>query len=335
VLRACLQIDGDSYRMRSHRSRLQTLRAGSTIPPRVGILRIATGEVSRSVKDVNERQRRIIARALAVVWDEQMPADGDEMPSDADQTGVNAVIAGVRMAGKTGTVQLRNASKSGCTRGICALRRPLARVTLTASAAAMVLCATASARMTELGQLPDGARGTCPDSCQAVSHTTAYQVKVGPDRALYRAPANGRIVAWTLALGAPNPQQVAFYTKQLGGPATAAIVVLASEAKLKHRMVAKSPLMTLTPFLGRTVEFPLDMSLPILKGQYVALNVPSWAPILKLEMGLDTSWRSSRPRDACSDATTQTALVGRRTFAVFGCLFFARLTYSAKFIPTP
>ena len=184
--------------------------------------------------------------------------------------------------------------------------------------------------------MEDGVRGSCPENCQAVSRTTGYQAKVGPDRSLFRAPADGRIVAWTVALGNPGPQQTAFFNERLGGAAQAAVVVLEPGERLRHRVVAKAPLEELSPYFGQAVQFPLARSLPIKRGQFVALTVPTWAPALQIGLPGTTSWRSSRGLDRCADTTTQTAMVGRRRTASFRCLYrTARLTYSATFISNP
>lgn len=205
-----------------------------------------------------------------------------------------------------------------------------------AAIAALVLPAASSAKIAELGQLADGVRGACPENCQAVSRTTGYQAKVGPERTLYQAPADGRIVAWTIGLGKPGPKQTAFFTERLGGKSQAAIVVLAPDKKLVRRVVAKAPLQDLTDYFGQVVQFPLERTLPIRKGQFVGLSVPSWAPALQIGLGADTSWRASRAKDTCGDTSTQSALVGARTAVPFACLFkTARLAYSATFIANP
>ena len=205
--------------------------------------------------------------------------------------------------------------------------------------AALALPVAAPAKITELGQLPEGTLGACPVNCQAVSRTTGYQAKVGPDRTLYQAPADGRIVAWTIGLGNPGPKQSAFFAERLGGESTAAIVVLATDKKLVRRAVAKAPLQKLTDYFGSVVQFPLEQTLAIKKGQYVGLSVPSWAPALQLGLGNDSSWRASRSKRLCTDpavTSTQTALLGNRSSGEFGCLYkTTRLTYSATFIPRP
>ena len=205
-----------------------------------------------------------------------------------------------------------------------------------ALAATLAAPAVASAKVSELGAIPEGVRGACPENCQAVSRTTGYQAKVGPDRTLYQAPADGRIVAWTIALGKPGPKQTAFFTERLGGESQAAVVVLSPGKKLVRQVVAKAPLQRLTDYFGQTVQFPLEQTLPIKQGQYVGLSVPSWAPALQVGLASDTSWRASRAAEGCGDTATQSALVGSRASVAFACLFkTARLTYSATFIPSP
>ncbi|MEA2219780.1 MAG: hypothetical protein QOJ35_2406 [Solirubrobacteraceae bacterium] len=216
------------------------------------------------------------------------------------------------------------------------LHGALGSLVAAALVAGAVLPALAAAMPIEIGDLKEGDRGSCPDNCQALTRTTGYQAKVGPDRGLYQAPANGRIVAWSIALGKPGPKQTAFFEERYGGAARAAVVVLDPGTKLSRSVVAKAPLQQLTDYFGQTVQFPLVDTLPIRKGQYVALTVPTWAPALQIGLASDTSWRSSRAETGCLDVTTQFALVGRRTSAFFRCLYkTARLTYSATFIARP
>jgi hypothetical protein len=204
------------------------------------------------------------------------------------------------------------------------------------AAATLVSPAAASAKVTELGELGQDVRGSCPENCQALTRTTGYQAKVGPDRTLYRAPSNGRIVGWSVALGKPGPKQVSYFQERYGGTAKAALVVLDPGKKLSQRVVAKAPLKKLTPYFGQNVQFPLARTLRIRKGQYIALTVPTWAPTLQIGLGSDTSWRSSRAASGCLDLTTQFAMLGSRTAAIFRCLYrTARLTYSATFMSDP
>jgi hypothetical protein len=209
--------------------------------------------------------------------------------------------------------------------------------------ASALLPAVASAKVAELGAMADGTHGSCPGdpavaaSCQALTRTTAYQAKVGPLRELYQAPADGRIVAWTLALGSPSKAQVGVFDKRFG-IAQAAIVVLDPGKKLSRTVVAKGPMTKLDGYIGQTVQFPLTQTLAIKKGQYIGLTVPTWAPVMQLGLGADTSWRSNRDTSGCTDVEVQFALTGSRTSGAFRCLYKSvRLTYSATFVtdPTP
>jgi len=208
------------------------------------------------------------------------------------------------------------------------------------AALTLVLCvataATATAKVTEMGEIAADVRAGCPDQCQALARLTGYQAKVGPDRALYQAPADGRIVAWTIALGEPNTRDTALFQKRFGKVSQAAIVVLDAGRKLSRTVVAKAPLQALNDYFGQTIQFPIVDSLPIRKGQYVALTVPTWAPSLQVGLGPETSWRSSRDAKGCLDTAPQFALLGKRTNALFRCLYKGvRLTYSATFISNP
>jgi hypothetical protein len=216
------------------------------------------------------------------------------------------------------------------------MTRRLLAGALAAAGLAVALPATADARLEEIGKLERGVQGSCPRQCLAIPRTTGYQAKIGPNRGAYLVPRDGRIVAWTLSLGKPGPNQTKFFNERLGGEAQAALAILQPGEKLTHSVVAKSPLEKLTPWFGMYVQFPLEETIPVKKGQLLALSVPTWAPALQVNLGADTSWRSSRERGKCNDTADQSALVGSRESAQFFCLYrTARLTYSATLVSTP
>ena len=215
------------------------------------------------------------------------------------------------------------------------MRRAILVLTLLASTV-LLGAGPARAEIIEVGALEAGVRGSCPQTCLAVSRTTGYQAKVGPDRGLYLVPRDGRIVAWTLALGDPGPTQVRFLDRRLGGEARAALVVLQPGRRLRHRVVRKGPMTRLRRFFGRRVQLPLARTIPVRRGQLLALTVPTWAPVLQVNLGGDTSWRASRPERACDATDRRTALLGTRRVAEFRCLYrTARLTFSATLVPSP
>jgi hypothetical protein len=211
---------------------------------------------------------------------------------------------------------------------------------LTGVVLSLALPAGSLAKLSEVGVIPETTPPTtpsCPTSCLAVTRTTGFQVKVGSTRGLLTAPREGTVVAWTIALGKPNATQVKFFNANEGGTASAAIAVLQPQRKpnLTYKLVAQSPPVQLTPYFGKTAQFPLASTLPVKKGDVLALAVPTWAPALALGFTNETSWRASRPRGQCASTSTQSA---QQTGAIvqYYCLYRqARLTYSATLISTP
>src|SRR3954468_3644611 len=187
---------------------------------------------------------------------------------------------------------------------------------------ASLTAAPAGAKIIELGQTATTTPPSCPSNpCQAVSRTTGYQAKVGTNRGLMAAPADGKIVAWTITLGAPGRRQVKFFNDNYGGAATAGLSILKPGTKLFHRVTGASPLQSLQPYFGTTVQFPLGTALNVKKGYVIGLTVPSWAPALALGMGNDTSWRASRGRGACAEPGTQSAQLDLKDLAQYRCLY--------------
>lgn len=211
---------------------------------------------------------------------------------------------------------------------------------LLALACLLALPAVAPAKVVEIGRANDAEElpePSCPRSpCFAVSRTTGYQAKVGPNRGLLRVPEDGRIVAWTIRLSKPGPRQVTFFNERLGGPPAAGLAILRPGKRLFGRVVAQAPVVPLTDFLGQQVQFPLETSIAVKKNSIVALTVPTWAPALATGLGGDTSWRASRPAGDCDDTSTQTAQTDIRDLAQYRCLYQrVRLSYSATLITDP
>ena len=79
-------------------------------------------------------------------------------------------------------------------------------------------------------------------------------------------PKSGRLVAWTLALGNPGPDQIKFFQDGYGGAAQAQLTVLKPSKGLNYTVVAQSPLKLLQPYFGTTAQFPLVRSISVHKG---------------------------------------------------------------------
>ena len=216
------------------------------------------------------------------------------------------------------------------------LRAP--RPILVAACVALTCAAApsaASARIVEVGQAPTEAVPTCPASpCLAVSRTTGYQAKVVDSRAHYVIPADGKIVAFSIRLGAPNRRQINFFEDNFG-KASAGLSVIRRGERLFGRIVAASPVYQLGDYFGQTVQFPLDRALAVEKGNIIGLTVPTWAPALSTLTEDGSSWRASRGLKACDDTDRQTAQTSIGALTQYRCLYRARLTYTATLITNP
>ena len=206
----------------------------------------------------------------------------------------------------------------------------------------LALPAVAPAKLSEVGVIGvtnPVTVASCPASpCLAVSRTTGFQVKVATVRNPMGVPRSGTIVAWTITLGKPNATQVKFFNANEGGPSEAGISIVRAvrNAKLTYKLIAQSPMVKLEPYFGKTAQFALETTIPVKKGDVVALTVPSWAPALALGFGNDTSWRASRPKGGCTSTSSQTTQTTVGSSTQYYCLYqTARLTYSATLVSTP
>jgi hypothetical protein len=213
---------------------------------------------------------------------------------------------------------------------------------LASIALVLVLPAVAPATIAEVGVIGTTTPATvpsCPASpCLAVSRTTGFQVKVATNTTLMDAPKAGSVVAWTITLGKPNATQIKFFNANEGGAAEAGIAVLRAEKKpnLTYKLIASSPTVKLEKYFGKTVQFPLETTIKVRKGDIIALTVPTWAPSLALGFGKDTSWRASREKKQCSSTSSQSTQTSIGSAVQYFCLYqTARLTYSATLISTP
>lgn len=206
--------------------------------------------------------------------------------------------------------------------------------------AALTVPVGASAMLADVGviagetTLPEPA---CPAKpCLAISRTTGYQVKVGDVRDTHVVQQDGRIVAWTIKLSRPGTKQIAFFEKNLGGASTAQLTVLRVGNKLHARILAQGDPQLLKPYFGQTVQFALEKSIPVKKGNIIGLSVPTWAPALAINQAGTVSWRASRGKGTCNDFSRPTAQTGVNTLTRFFCLYrTARLTYSATIVTDP
>jgi hypothetical protein len=212
--------------------------------------------------------------------------------------------------------------------------------------AALAAPTAAEARVIELGGAgTPPAASNCPDDpCVAAYQVTAYQGRSGDLRNPFVVPRVGKIVAFSVSLGALTPAQVTFFDGRFGqDPQVRLSILRRSERKGKrgnHRLMAQTKVYDVSAFLGSTPTFALDKPLRVGKGTRVAITVPTWAPLLDtVDLPRSNWWRSSRAKDECGKddkLSPPSAHQDVGEIVDYGCTYFnSRLLYSATYIPDP
>jgi hypothetical protein len=156
--------------------------------------------------------------------------------------------------------------------------------------------------------------------------TTLFPAKDGGVVYPTRVAQNGKLVAWSLRLGilkdtrrclkygyksqggkrvrvcltSDDFLEKTYFDKNFGRGSRARLVVLrvskGATGTFPRKVVALGPEVRLEPWFGKSPTFALDRSIPVLKGDIIALSVPTYAPVLPIvSSGTTDNWRSSRP----------------------------------------
>jgi hypothetical protein len=201
--------------------------------------------------------------------------------------------------------------------------------------AAVMACGLASAALASVVQITNtGAVDppSCPaNPCAVISRTTAMQVVDSGVPGPFVIKHRGRIVSWSVTLALPSPSQIHFFDANEGGTARAALAVLRRAHGSDYELIAQSPVVHLQPYFGRTARLKLAAWIPVVKGDIVALTVPTWLPALALSYPNGTSWRASRSASRCTDVARQTMQTVIGSDAGYDCLYqTALITYAAS-----
>jgi hypothetical protein len=217
---------------------------------------------------------------------------------------------------------------------------------------------SAPPRTIVLGQTANTPPPTCPGKivngvevipCRVEGHVSGYQVVADGTSQPYEAPFDGKVVAWSITLSRPSRKEtkttsdeIAYFDDFLGRPSEARIGILRpieGTKPPKFTLVRQSPLEVLNPYFGSKVIFALEHPLTILKGQIVALTVPTWAPMFAFNVAGENTWRGSRQPDHCSNRADiqgghpQQGVGKKKTY---GCYYSnARLLYTATVVKEP
>jgi hypothetical protein len=232
-----------------------------------------------------------------------------------------------------------------------------------AAAAAVGLLAVlapsaASAKIAELGATttklvappPCTTKGSalpvCPNGISAANYaillTTVTALETIADGNAYPTTVKqaGRIVAFTVGLSALDTNtktrrsEIHQADVNHGGTAQVAVAVLrrvgAARAR-KWKVVAESPSYHVQPYLGLVVQLPLTTTLPVRRGDVVALTTPTWAPILSIGHSSKTfAYRQSRRANCASAPASNQAQLTINSTVGYVCNYpGTRVEYSA------
>jgi hypothetical protein len=207
------------------------------------------------------------------------------------------------------------------------------------------LPSAASARIVELGTPADEASLNCPGTtenpCVAAVRMTGYQGRsAGGRKNPYYIRRDGHLVAFTVQLAKPTAEEVEFFNGNFGTPSLARISVLrrgaTQKTRLDHRLITQSEQFRLNPYFGSKPTFVFDEPIPVKKTNWIALTVPTWAPLLATNLARTNWWRSSRPKGSCEEfGLRQFAMEDLREVNKFGCTYHgARLLYTVTYVPS-
>ncbi len=228
---------------------------------------------------------------------------------------------------------------------------------LFAIAGALALCtalpAAAGASTVELGiSTTPLVAPTCPQGVSAsqctIILTRATALETIRDNVAYPSTVKhaGRLVAFTVGLSALSTNattalnDIKFLDKTYGGDAQVQVTVLkpvGARNKWTWQVVESSPLVDVQPYLGQIAQFPLTTSLPVVRGETIALTTPTWAPVLSIDLSTaHFAYRQSRTKDCNSPPTTNMAQVTVGAKAKYSCDYpGTRVEYSTTEITNP
>jgi len=191
------------------------------------------------------------------------------------------------------------------------------------------------------------------DCAIVLTKTTAYETLSDGVADPTTITQPGVIDSFTLGIsglaiqGASLSTELTTLDDNWGGAPSAQLTVLRQvpgQSGVRYEVAAQTPVMPLQPYLGGVVEFPLIAPLPVVKGELLAITVPTWAPILTFGLpSADFSYSQSHTeilsgtKSSCESSSTGTlaqSTLGDQ--ANYTCNFAGtRLEYTALEITAP
>ncbi|MGK2954193.1 MAG: hypothetical protein ACSLFI_00750 [Solirubrobacterales bacterium] len=173
--------------------------------------------------------------------------------------------------------------------------------------------ATRAKKTKVLGAIGKFPNALCPSNCEALAIVSGFQSEINGVSNPYRVPYNGFVTKWKIGLGKVNKEQRDFFAENFGRKPKAGISILKPvtvKGKRRYKLMKRSPVEGLNKYMGKVSSISLKNPIPVKKGWFVALTVPTWAPALatfetrNMNPDPDWSWRASRDRMKVSSTKT-------------------------------
>ena len=216
-----------------------------------------------------------------------------------------------------------------------------------------VLAGTASAAEFELGSTTTPVTSpVCPAGLPAtecaivLTQVTAMEtVRDGVDYPTTVKTA-GELVAFTVGISGISTdsktfkKDVSYLNSRFGGPPEAALTVLrplGPRSSFRWAVAAESLPFQLLPYVGEVAQFPLVQPLPVVPGEVIGVTVPTWAPVLSIDLTpTKFAYRQSRSTTCTSLSANVLAQLTIGESAGYGCNYTGtRIEYSATEITAP
>ncbi len=196
--------------------------------------------------------------------------------------------------------------------------------------------------------------GKPDDFCTAIGSSTIFVNELGKKSNPFRAPSNGRIVAWAIELGhkpSKKPPQdggksnLDFFQDLFGndkygkGPVARIAILKRQGGGIQYKLTGQSPAVKLSSaFYKRQTVITLDQPLAIKEGEVVGLTTLTWAPAIRQKGrgGGKSIYRASMPRSGgCTEQDQINAKPQKKVGTVreYGCKYDSRVYYKAYFVP--
>lgn len=232
------------------------------------------------------------------------------------------------------------------------MKRTLLALSAVALAAA-VLPGAASAQLIEVGQTstplvaPTCPKGVPAKKCKIVlTRVTALESLsdgVANPTTIHHA---GELVAMTVGLSPISSNartrktDVSFLNATYGGTPRGWLTVLrpyGPRDKYGWQVAASSNVIYFQHHLGQVAQFALSRPVPVVRGERVALTIPTWAPVLAIDLNPKKfAYRQSRSFNCIAPPSSQQAQRRIGQIAHYRCNYAGtRAEYSATEVTTP